>query len=592
MERRTSAAVIVNIESDEDDDEERKTTTTSITSPATSSTSVSGTTSLVASSSRSHLVGYHSHSRQLGKGEEEYQHYQHKRYSYQYLPVQRQPQHESYQYKAIVTKASLLGPPQSSPITTTSLLPPPVALPPLATTTVGGDVLTTKTTSFIGEISEKSGVRRTDSAPAAMSSTGRQVVGCSIIPLYPPSSSPSLSERIDEKEKDVNDGKRDDDNKLRGWLRKDFTEQEKEPTGRTGVREDEGEQESQSRLRQLSSGVNITATSAGSGANGSLTTTTSSVEAIEQLAPVISVPTPILPLLPRIDGQGFPLTSSHLMESEYQESSKGKKQDVVDRNLETSEQKREDEKEKKVVGDRNPEEDNNSVLSSRSSSPKTLDVENISSVFTSSSGNSFDSNSRSPSPITPDQQGPKEKQESQEFKNCHHPIRRRHHHPTYPNRESRSRLPKVITSSADRMILEKISSATSGLSDGQSSTTSLLQGIQCASEELTGREYHFSFRSGKVVAATKILYIGIKRIVSACRFFGPFKELPEEQQRRLLREACSEMLLLRSVYHANLDSDVWEFLSSSTSLEKRGQQQQVGTQLFYFVICFTILNID
>ena len=92
---------------------------------------------------------------------------------------------------------------------------------------------------------------------------------------------------------------------------------------------------------------------------------------------------------------------------------------------------------------------------------------------------------------------------------------------------------------------------------------SMIEDIKLASDELTSRSLSFVHKKNKVMTATSLLYYGIKRIIFACKFFKPFQALPERDQRFLLKNACSEMLLLRSVFHANLITDSWEFNPNS-----------------------------
>ena len=70
---------------------------------------------------------------------------------------------------------------------------------------------------------------------------------------------------------------------------------------------------------------------------------------------------------------------------------------------------------------------------------------------------------------------------------------------------------------------------------------------------------HFEVNNGptEIVMATNLLCFGIERILCACRCFMPYEELPPLLQSALLRGGCSEMLLLRSVHHADLDGDCW-----------------------------------
>ena len=93
----------------------------------------------------------------------------------------------------------------------------------------------------------------------------------------------------------------------------------------------------------------------------------------------------------------------------------------------------------------------------------------------------------------------------------------------------------------------------------------LMDEIFIASKILTGRYYEIaSYRSNEVVCATKLLYFGIQRVLKSCQCFSYFLELSPRDQEMLIKESCTEMLLIRSFYHVDLELDAWIFCSPST----------------------------
>lgn len=93
----------------------------------------------------------------------------------------------------------------------------------------------------------------------------------------------------------------------------------------------------------------------------------------------------------------------------------------------------------------------------------------------------------------------------------------------------------------------------------------LMDEILIASNILTGRYYEIvASRNNEVVCATKLLYFGIQRVLQSCRSFSYFRELSRGDQEILIKESCTEMLLLRSLYHVNLELDAWIFYSPAT----------------------------
>lgn len=93
----------------------------------------------------------------------------------------------------------------------------------------------------------------------------------------------------------------------------------------------------------------------------------------------------------------------------------------------------------------------------------------------------------------------------------------------------------------------------------------LMDEILIASNILTGRYYEIvACRNNEVVCATKLLYFGIQRVLQSCRSFSYFRELSPKDQEMLIKGSCTEMLLIRSLYHVNLELDAWIFYSPST----------------------------
>lgn len=97
----------------------------------------------------------------------------------------------------------------------------------------------------------------------------------------------------------------------------------------------------------------------------------------------------------------------------------------------------------------------------------------------------------------------------------------------------------------------------------------LMDEIAIASKILTGRYYEIvSSRNNEVVFATKLLYFGIQRVLQSCQSFSYFRELSSKDQETVIKGSCTEMLLIRSLFHVNLELDAWIFYSPSTAVSK------------------------
>lgn len=97
----------------------------------------------------------------------------------------------------------------------------------------------------------------------------------------------------------------------------------------------------------------------------------------------------------------------------------------------------------------------------------------------------------------------------------------------------------------------------------------LMDEIAIASKILTGRYYEIvSSRNNEVVCATKLLYFGIQRVLQSCQSFSYFRELSSKDQETIIKGSCTEMLLIRSLFHVNLELDAWVFYSASTTVSK------------------------
>ena len=97
----------------------------------------------------------------------------------------------------------------------------------------------------------------------------------------------------------------------------------------------------------------------------------------------------------------------------------------------------------------------------------------------------------------------------------------------------------------------------------------LMDEITVASNILTGRYYEIvSSRNNEVVCATKLLYFGIQRVLQSCQSFSYFRELSSKDQETVIKGSCTEMLLIRSLFHVNLELDAWIFYSPSTTVSE------------------------
>lgn len=85
----------------------------------------------------------------------------------------------------------------------------------------------------------------------------------------------------------------------------------------------------------------------------------------------------------------------------------------------------------------------------------------------------------------------------------------------------------------------------------------LLTEVVMAAGEFKSRCFEVKNGPTEIVMATNLLYFGIERILCSCRCFSPYEDLSSHEQSALLRGGCSEMLLLRSVHHADLEHDCW-----------------------------------
>jgi len=85
----------------------------------------------------------------------------------------------------------------------------------------------------------------------------------------------------------------------------------------------------------------------------------------------------------------------------------------------------------------------------------------------------------------------------------------------------------------------------------------LLSEVVLAANEFKSKHFEVSDGTNEIVMATNLLYFGIERILCACRCFTPYEELSSNDQSSLLRGGCSEMLLLRSAHHVDLDNNAW-----------------------------------
>lgn len=94
----------------------------------------------------------------------------------------------------------------------------------------------------------------------------------------------------------------------------------------------------------------------------------------------------------------------------------------------------------------------------------------------------------------------------------------------------------------------------------------LLYEVIKASEQFTSHFYEIVSKKNEVVVAAKMLYLGIERVVRACKLLSPYGGMADADKAALLRGGCSEMLLLRSLYHVNLRDDCWEFDVNKVSL--------------------------
>lgn len=119
--------------------------------------------------------------------------------------------------------------------------------------------------------------------------------------------------------------------------------------------------------------------------------------------------------------------------------------------------------------------------------------------------------------------------------------------------------------------IEKMSNTLSELCISDSITfqasamNKLMDEILIASKILTGRYYEIvGSRGNEVVCATKLLYFGIQRVLKSCQSFSHFRDLSCGDQEMLIKGSCTEMLLIRSLYHVNLELDAWIFHSPST----------------------------
>lgn len=111
----------------------------------------------------------------------------------------------------------------------------------------------------------------------------------------------------------------------------------------------------------------------------------------------------------------------------------------------------------------------------------------------------------------------------------------------------------------------------------------LMDEILIASKILTGRYYEIvGSRSNEVVCATKLLYFGIQRVLKSCQSFSHFRDLSLGDQEMLIKGSCTEMLLIRSLYHVNLELDAWIFYSPST-VRMRGRE---GKKLIFLVVSY------
>lgn len=145
--------------------------------------------------------------------------------------------------------------------------------------------------------------------------------------------------------------------------------------------------------------------------------------------------------------------------------------------------------------------------------------------------------------------------------------------------DSRMRLTAVLSSETS---IEKMSESLSALCISDSILfqgmvmNKLMDEILIASKILTGRYYEVvGLRNNEVVCATKLLYFGIHRVINSCQSFSHFRDLSSENQQTLIKSSCTEMLLLRSLYHVNLELDAWIFHSPSKVRIQRVRERKM-----------------
>lgn len=114
-------------------------------------------------------------------------------------------------------------------------------------------------------------------------------------------------------------------------------------------------------------------------------------------------------------------------------------------------------------------------------------------------------------------------------------------------------------SSEDKMILGELVASTKDLDAPLNQEMDNIPGI--------GEEFK-KFGSESLIDVINLTSIAIRRLIKMCKRVWGFRSLPQSDQLALLKQGCTQMMLLRSVINFDPEKDVWKIPLSENELSR------------------------